>query len=486
MSKDNRKGVSGSNDAAAAVAGEEPAAAEAAPAPPDPTVLLYLKAATNAFPRVQRYLTQQIQEDVRTTEFNKLLSANLEGSISGIVEADIKERQEMERTVKQLKLRKVELEGDIAQRQKFFNEQHSRLDVENAEALEKLRRQIHLLEADAREAEAWRASRDTELSTLRDIETRFADFQVRAEQQLTELYQENEEERRKLRDLLVRKLRRVRDIMSSTTDDDADAGPSSASLQSSRKASTMPSGGMLARDAASAATVAMFQTPTAKLNEKLSRAVTMYERESKTIAESITQIHSVTKQSLEQLSEQRAHNEKLVLRNASQVKAKEMLTAQLEELRHKYKKLSETQETHEVERRRALQETVRMQGDVVADLRGELHHHITEYEEASQELKSLERQIRLRHQQAQDAGRFFLSLVNATPQAEAPDPLSSAQPPPSGFVSHSSSGGEYVAHKQEPSRSFTEMTRTDLPGIPALGLFDGRDVASFFAALLQT
>jgi hypothetical protein len=422
----------------------------------------------------------------------------------------------MEQQLEELKGRKAELEKELVQQKAESEDAYFAQQVEQAKTLSELRQQIKVLQADASEAGGWEETRVRQLKALDDIRVQLEDTKEGHQHDIKSLNEENETERRKLRDLLVRKLRRVRDAMSSATDeDDLGLGSSSgggsgngdelgsrkrgALLGSDTKhksASWNTNHGMLARDAESANLIAMFQTPTAKLNEKLSRAVTMYERESKSIADTISQMYTTTKTAAEQLEEQRSQNEKLVLRNASQSKAKQMLKSQLEELKEKYSRLTETHEARETERRRALQETVRTQGDVVADLRGELEHALNEYEVSSQELASLERQLKQKTKEAHEAHKFFAIVGSHQEPPQAADALSHAEAPPSGFVSgspavtptlgstadrNSSSSRTGSARRHAPS--FTEAL--SLPGIPMLGLSSDYDVAWFLAGVVQ-
>jgi hypothetical protein len=474
--------------------------------PPDPQVMMYLQVAAVAFPRVQRMLTQQALAAQSTADANRSLATKLDVQTVAWVKRHMEERKEMELDLELMKSRKLELERQIVDQKKESEDAYFTQQVEQAKMLSDLRQQIHVLQADASEAADWEASRVRELKILQDTQTEMEDTKVTQLEEMKQLTEENETERRKLRDLLVRKLRRVRDVMSSATDDD-DLGLGSNGnnggtddAQGKKRHHLMSSTGsanhgMLARDAESANLIAMFQTPTAKLNEKLSRAVTMYERESKSIAETIAQMHAATKASIEQLEEQREQNEKLVLRNASQTKAKDMLKAQLQELKKKYSRLSDSHEAHETERRRALQETVRTQGDVVSDLRGELEHSLNEYEGASSELASLERQLKARHKEAHEAHKFF-AIVGSHhgSRTKSSDALVQAEAPPSGFVvdmapnvsgSHDSQGPEVTGEPQGRGLTFTEAASRDLPGIPMLGLVEDCDIAWFFAGVLH-
>lgn len=465
---------------------------------PDPTVMLYLRAASQAFPRIQQQFSSMIAADMRVTQINRVVAQRLEYHLGALVQQNLKERDEMRSQIQAAKLRKVELESTIAQRRREFESERNEKAQENAQTLASLRREISQEIAFAKEAESWQGVRGREIKDLDDLEQRLQSFQERSEVQVKELHEEHEAERRKMRDLLVRKLRRVRDIMSSSSDADAVisgdtvASAQAAELQWLGKRANAWNRTMLAKDAASAAMVAMFHTPTAKLNEKLSRAVTMYERESRGIADSISQLHGATQVAKEQLEDQRSHNERLVLRNASQAKAKEMLLAQLDELRKKHDALSATHETRETERRRALQETVQMQGDIISDLRGELKFHMEQYEEASKELRSLEREVRQRQTSAVQARKFFLRVAEEHSDfgnSSQPDTLNDMNAPPSGFLSAGGTSAELkIAAKSDADfpTTYTQMVNRNLQGIPVLGLMEPHDVGHFLALVASS
>ncbi|CUG89664.1 Hypothetical protein, putative, partial [Bodo saltans] len=480
---------------------------------PDPQVMMYLQVASAAFPRVQHLLRQQAHAAQSTADSNRTLATRLDAQTVSWVRRHVDERKDMEFQLEEMKVRKAELEKDLIQQKVDSEEAYFAQQIAQAKILTELRQQIKVLQADASEAAGWEETRVRQLKSLEDIRVQLEDTKEGHQEDIKTLNEENETERRKLRDLLVRKLRRVRDVMSSATDEDdlglgsstggngngddllgggkkrGGAAPTGGDAKHKSTASWNTNHGMLARDAESANLIAMFQTPTAKLNEKLSRAVTMYERESKSIADTISQMHTTTKTAAEQLEDQRSQNEKLVLRNASQSKAKLMLKSQLEELKEKYSRLTESHEARETERRRALQETVRTQGDVVADLRGELEHALNEYEGSSQELASLERQLKQKQKEAHEAHKFFAIVGSHHEPPHAADALSHAEAPPSGFVGGSpsttstvgSNAAERTGSAGRQAPSFTEAL--SLPGIPMLGLASDYDVAWFLAGV---
>lgn len=463
-------------------------------AQPDPTVMLYLRAAAQAFPRVQEFIGKQIFEAKQITSSNKALATKLDSQTKAWVAADVEERKKLYDAILDMRQQKAALLKAHEDQKEAFKLNFAEHEKSNAKEISEMKRQIAVLEADSAEAEGWRKVRRNETAALRQVQDKLEETREAQEKEVAALREENDTERRKLRDLLVRKLRRVRDIMSSTTDDMPD-GSNGAGVQDELASLKHRGGGtnvprMLAKDSESAAAIASFATPTAKLNEKLSRAVTMYERESKIIAETITATHATSKQAAEQLEHQRAMNEKLVLRNASQNKAKSMLKQQLEELREKYKNLSEAQEKQELQRRRALQETVRMQGDVVSDLKGELEHMLNEYEEAVSELKSLEKQKKGILRDSAKAKDFFEGIVRDFAPSSERDPHAVA--PPSGFVGNSSppgasevrSSGGSISPRKTP-QTLMEMSKP-APGIAVLGLHEPREVAEFLALAVSS
>ena len=359
----------------------------APPLQPDVQTLLYLHVASRAFPSAEKALDQQTSRNVVKATRYSTASANADRFVEKLVSSFTEERQLMHGDLNNLKKISVDVHGQVRRNREHFAERMAAQQKEHADELEKLRGLLQTLQTDSREALDWRNTVSGQTSEVNALKTRIEKLKEQQEKEIQELQAEHDQERRHLRDMLVRKLRRVRDAMSSTTDDnDAGDGVAVTDLPNS--------------------------TSAAKLNERLSRAVTMYEREAKSIGETIDQATVACKESGEQLRHLQSFNAKLVQRNAAHAKALAMLNEQRKSLRMALKSASAQQDIRGKEHRRAIQQTVRTQGDVVAELRSELEDAIKEYESSRRELHALQQHHLLREKELHSAEQFFVKALD--------------------------------------------------------------------------
>ena len=319
------------------------------PPEPDPNVLCYLEAVSRAFPLVERVLDKHAfafeVASATATAKGKGLELNLATQVRDFVQERDKLEEETFDLGRQIQIVEKLIAANDVQFREFYSNREKEALTEHME----LTTEISRRKADAKEAKTWcevKRSRKLELHQCNEKITRMEDAQ---KAEMDAVRRNHEDGNRKMRDLLVRKLKLARDTLSNATDEDP-SGPSSDSL--------LEPGTSVA--------------PTAKLNEKLSREVAMYEREAKIVSDNNRKLEEEGRVAEHQLAEERQANEKIFARNAGQSKTLQMIQGRRTEAADHQRSNIKIQVMGAAERKAALQSTVVDQQGIIDDLQGEV------------------------------------------------------------------------------------------------------------------
>jgi len=210
--------------------------------------------------------------------------------------------------------------------------------------------------------------RGTRRSTCgRLFEATIALTKAKQEQELQALHDAAEVDKRKLRDSLVRKLRRARDQLTSTTDDDSKPG----------------------------------SVPEDSLN----------------VDETSLQVV---------LKAERQANETLVMKNASHFKAKRILAQQLQDVQSQFVGAMDHHQTQHQDRLRALNDTVATQDTLIDDLQRELEIAFEEYDAVNQTLQLRQAEMS-KHELQEKMTMRFLRLCGASSDVPVPRAVGDAK-----------------------------------------------------------
>jgi uncharacterized coiled-coil protein SlyX len=350
-------------------------AAEAAPVAeaevlptPDPNVLLYFQAASRAFPQVERQLLRHAADMQHQAAAARTSAAAQRQLSDQLVLSYAHERRTLEAEAAQLAKGQAELRHAISHARKEFADTQINRAVDNAVELAEMSAEIRRLSADRNEADEWSLRANgarRELQRLRDLaEERSAASKA----ELERMNQQHDADKRKLRDALVRKLRRVRDSMTaSDTAHDADT---------------------TAEDQFAPPDVAGASANTARMNEELSREVSIKERESGALQITIRQLDGLEGELSVALQKEQDANTQLLLRNASYTKTRRALEVKLEELKTQLQSALVRRDAQERERLSALRSTVALQAGIIDDLNSEIDVHVDELADTRRKLRS--------------------------------------------------------------------------------------------------
>lgn len=328
-----------------------------------------------------------------------------------------------------------------------------------------------------KQATHWLSDRDKKIILLAKLEKRIEEKNVEHKKDLEAMHAEHEEEKRKMRDVLIRRLRKVRDVMSSTNDDDEDSaetgGGGGGSASGLLPGGGGGPGGKKKSEGDDTAFIMSSSAPTAKSNEKMARAVTLYEREACTVSESISEMSTELQQSTAMLAEQRKLNEKLVLRNASHIKTRSVLSDQVREVTDRYTHADKRQQEDILSRKQTITDTANSQSEILFHLQGELDFSLEEYETAKLKLRALQKEMHHKGSAVAEANKFFTetAMMLNTPVSKKNEipPLSKA-----GLTTDTSDFSSKSGIKKD----------TPHEAIPALMLKTPTEIASFFSAAL--
>ena len=439
---------------------------------PDPHVLMYLQALSLAIPSVSSTLAAQTTDHQTKTIAAKNNADALGQALQQQVGSYVKERTKLQQDIESLKATRKDVLATIDRNKAEFIEKKDDIRAANAKQLHAMRSQIDIMDRDRREALQWLRDRGTTLTHLASTEHQLGATKERHEEDLKVMNDGHEEEKRHMRDALIRRLRRVRDLMSSTTDDDDAAGMVDS-------ASSVDSAALLVSNG-----------PTAKQNEKMARAVSLYEREAKTVVASIQVLTAEVEESKRLLEEQRRHNERFVLRNASHVKTRSVLLDQVNEVQQRYVQAEKRLHEDVLLRKQTMTDTANSQSEILFHLQGELDFAIGEHERAQTKVRLLRKEQQKRGGAAVEANKFFTETAMLLMQQQQDQPSSglrgvgkanSSLPAPSAFGSSGGGGGGpsslLVSDRSVPNEKYHES-------IPALLLSEPQEIASFFSAAL--
>jgi chromosome segregation ATPase len=333
----------------------EPSVVENQPPPPDPTVLLYLQAASRAFPHIDAFLRREASNfDAEATECASDAESRKNATQHAVVQY-AEERKRFEEEIASLTSTKVQLSDAISTAEQDFQTEFAERGSDNAQTLAEMRKREEALAADSREAQDWSDQSATRLRELEALRSSIEQRQSEYDEEITRMRAHHEQEKRKLRDTLVRRLRRVRDNMTS------DPGATEENAGHEGLFGEPP-------DSSGAAT--------ARINEELSREVSVKERDAVAQLANIRQLEAEARDLREKLQTEQEANTQLLLRNASYTKTRRALEAKLADLRSQLETVLGRRDAQEKERLSALRGTVAMQATAIEDLNGEIDTHI--------------------------------------------------------------------------------------------------------------
>lgn len=302
-------------------------AKDVAPPPTaDPTVLTYLHLASKAFPAVEAAMDRQQQamltETLTAMERADTLDAQLDTQVRRYrSERDRAASEEEERIARALFLEKQIIAEDDR-----FEAEMVELEERHDEKCRAIQEEVDRLAERAGRAAAWEAIRVAKKEELATLEAKVAALRAQHKSEIKVMLVDHEEERRKLRDVLVRKLRTMRDYM--TIDDDTNLNALSLAGAVDDLTGDDPAPQSLAINPNQQGT-----RGAVKLTERLSREVTTYERESAATSTAIV-AHEAQRDVLQaKLRSAREANERLVFKNAANAQSLKMLTKKIAEIR---------------------------------------------------------------------------------------------------------------------------------------------------------
>jgi hypothetical protein len=356
------------------------------PPVPDPTVLVYLAAASRAFPHIDRLFGGRTA-NLETQVVNAKTTAVEEAALAEkIVTQFAAERLRLRAEIEELKVGKQKLKQSVADNEGAFQRTLSEKTTANAAHLEAMGEEITRLGNDAEEAERWSVTSAGAKKELAALDTAIEDLKAKQQRELQGMQDAHESDKRRLRDSLVRKLRRVRDAMTAATDAHPPDG-----------AAGNPGG----------------QPPTAKINEQLSREVTVLERESTALHSTILELERTELSLTEMLVDHSDGNARLLLRNASHAKTKNILHGKLTQLRGQYDAVAADAAVQHGDKVDALRRTVVMQSNVIEDLNSEIDLQLQHLLGVQARLRASQKASHAQDQRVALAARFLVACGNS-------------------------------------------------------------------------
>lgn len=292
----------------------------------DPTVLTYLYAASKAFPAVEAILDKQ-SEDMTLETLNAMRrSDELDAQLDTQVRRYKVERQKTTVDEEALIEKALLAEKQIAAEDDRFETDMREMTRIHQEKCAEIQAEIDRLNVKLKQAKAWEAVRAQRKLELATQEAKVAALKLQHKGEIKSLMAQHEEDRRKLRDVLVKKLRTMRDHMTNddyvaTTLPDAQHGIEGNGLSGIDVDSPFSLSSSNQHGASSAV----------KLTERLSREVTTYERETKATTSAINVHQAQLESVMSQLNAARETNERLVFRNAANAQSHKLLQQKLDE-----------------------------------------------------------------------------------------------------------------------------------------------------------
>jgi hypothetical protein len=408
-----------------------------------------------------------LENDIAADAKKKATYASEAEALSEVLQQQVrnyvKERTQLQQNISALKATKKEVLRSIEASRLDFIAKKESVQTANSMAVHQLRQQVSVMDSDRKEAATWSRERQATLNKLEALTEQIKDTTLKSKQQLDVMRAEHEEEKRGMRDMLIRRLRRVRDIVSSTTEDDDDGAGDGASSVGGESVMLTSTG------------------PTAKQNERMARAVSLYEREAKTVVSSIHQLSAELEASRELLEEQKQQNERLVMKNASSVKTRSVLLDQVTDVKHRYHQ-AENRLLDDVKLRKStVAETATSQSEILFHLQLELEHAIAEYERTHTKVRLLRKEGQQHGGVANEANKFFTETSMLLLHGRSAEAGATSMPPQNRQTQQGQSGAHFapvtVARSQPPPPAGRET-------IPALLLSDPQEIASFFSAAL--
>ena len=356
----------------------------------NPDVLLYLQGASRAFPVVESSLCGY--------------AATCRAQLTGFDASFESKTVELDGKVKRFNHERAALEAHINDQQKHLEDTKSKIvsSVKDFEAqfhaeeqrgrgmIDELRAEVAALRQDAEEAEDWSYQVHRRKRELQDLLDNIEAMKLRNNKEIVDLRAVADSEKRKLRDSLVRKLRRARDQLTSSTDDDV--------------------AGRGTDDGSPFQGFGSAMVPSAKQNEKLSREVTMYERDCDSIRHHNRSLVKEDETLRNALESERSTNEILVMKNASHIKAKKILGQQLKDVEAQFTGAMDHHHAQQKDRLQALRDTVGSQSTIIDDLQCELEVAFDEYDLLREQLRQQEVEASRYDSDCRLAGRFLRSI----------------------------------------------------------------------------
>lgn len=342
---------------------------------PDPTMLLYLHACSRALPRVETLLDDQSRRFRSEVAGSLSKIDEVSGELQRHVERVMAEKGQASTEIKELYAKIATLEARLEDDQQTFARRIRASDEEHAKAKAVLEERMQTLRVDQEEALRWESEATAHKEALTNTQKKLEAMRVQHEQNVADINANHEDRKRKFRDVVVRKLRSTRDVMTAVGGGDGAVYRDIVAVLQQQGL-----GG-----AVGPASVGDGTSTVARLTEQLSGEVTAFERETEATSQAVASMEAKKEDALVALKGERERNSVLVAKNASHTQSLRSLQLKLEQL----SSLRQTSDARRAglteERVVALREALRAERCV----RGELEEELLEKQAA---LESLERE----------------------------------------------------------------------------------------------
>ena len=287
---------------------------------PDTNMLLYLHACSKALPRVEMLLDDQSRR-FRTEVVGSIGKIDeVNGELGRHVERMRNERGQSSADMKELYSRIAVLEDQLSSEQSSFAERVEKCDEEHERARVAMVARMAGLRVEQEEAQQWERDAKKHKEALANTLQKLEAMKAQHEQNIATINASHEDRKRKFRDVVVRKLRHTRDVMTAVGGGDGDVYRDIV--------------GVLQQQGLGGAVVPGKGTSTAaRLTEQLSREVTAFERETQATSHVVAAFEAKKVESLEVLRSERERNGRLVSKNASHTQSLKTLQLKLEQLK---------------------------------------------------------------------------------------------------------------------------------------------------------
>ena len=444
---------------------------------PKPSIQLYLDVATRVFPRVEKQWAKMTANCVQTIEKAEQERKAVLGSLDGRVKQFLGERQELERDIDTVKGQRQKLRDAIVSDNEQFAIDFAKNETIQTERVAKLKQKLDFETAQAEEANRWDLVRVQEKNKLHQLRLNIERVELNHQKEVAAMNADHEAAKRKLRDALVKRLRRARDATISLQDgsgggaaaggdgETTDKGSSTAAAGGGGNANGTTAGAGSSSSGTSAGNSAA--SAVTRRNEILAREVSIHYREAQTLQQAIRDL-TAEEQSLRQsLKDVRTQNERLLERNASHAKTKKILTEKLAELRRQLAQVEAKRATTQREKTQALRSTTLLQGVVIDELNDEIDVNI-------ERLDALRRQLRATQAVAVDsdvrtglAMRFLMRCSSSMPPPRIVPEASPLLAKDHGFNHHHPSDGDALMSAAPPSSIHPPNSQRGLSGAVA-------------------